>query len=156
MRVIFDGIYFYVLELAHINFFIGIFHSLLFAGGIYYIISRSLGPEFGASVGVVFAFANSVSASMNTIGFCNSLNELLGSYGLKIVDGDVNDVRIVGTISILIMILICAIGMDWEAKAQNFLIAVIVIAMLDFLIGTIIGPTSDVQIAQGFTGFRCK
>lgn len=50
------------------------------SGGIYYIISRSLGPEFGASVGVVFAFANSVNASMNTIGFCSSLNDLLGEY----------------------------------------------------------------------------
>lgn len=128
----------------------------IITGGIYYIISRSLGPEFGASVGVVFAFANAVSASMNTIGFCNSLNELLASYGLKIVDGDVNDVRIVGTISILVMVLICAIGMDWEAKAQNFLIAVIVIAMFDFMIGTIIGPSNDTLIAQGFTGFRCK
>lgn len=46
-------------------------------GGIYYIISRSLGPEFGASVGIVFAFANAVAASMNTIGFCSSVNDLL-------------------------------------------------------------------------------
>lgn len=49
-------------------------------GGIYYIISRSLGPEFGASVGIIFAFANAVAASMNTIGFCDSLNSLLGKY----------------------------------------------------------------------------
>lgn len=46
-------------------------------GGVYFIISRSLGPEFGASVGVIFAFANAVAASMNTIGFCESLNDLL-------------------------------------------------------------------------------
>jgi len=46
-------------------------------GGVYFIISRSLGPEFGASVGVVFAFANAVAAAMNTIGFCDSLNQLL-------------------------------------------------------------------------------
>jgi solute carrier family 12 (sodium/potassium/chloride transporter), member 2 len=46
-------------------------------GGIYYIISRSLGPEFGASVGIVFAFANAVAASMNTIGFCDSFNQLM-------------------------------------------------------------------------------
>lgn len=48
-------------------------------GGIYYLISRSLGPEFGASVGIVFAFANSVQASLNTIGFCSSLNDLLST-----------------------------------------------------------------------------
>lgn len=55
-------------------------------GGIYYIISRSLGPEFGASVGIVFAFANAVAASMNTIGFCDSLNDLLSECG-KASDG---------------------------------------------------------------------
>lgn len=52
-------------------------------GGVYFIISRSLGPEFGASVGVVFAFANAVSASMNTIGFCESLNVLLSELQRK-------------------------------------------------------------------------
>jgi amino acid transporter len=83
---------------------------------VYYIISRSLGPEFGASIGIVFAFANTVAASMNTIGFCDSLNDLLSSHGLKIVDGDINDVRIVGTVSIIIMCIICAFGMEWESK----------------------------------------
>ncbi|XP_057662624.1 bumetanide-sensitive sodium-(potassium)-chloride cotransporter isoform X1 [Diorhabda carinulata] len=123
-------------------------------GGIYYIISRSLGPEFGASVGVVFAFANAVSASMNTIGFCNSVSDLLSNYDLKIIDGGVNDTRIIGTVATLVMILICAVGMEWEAKAQNFLIAAIVGAMIDFMVGTFIGPVDDVQRAQGFVGFN--
>ncbi|XP_063908850.1 bumetanide-sensitive sodium-(potassium)-chloride cotransporter isoform X1 [Zophobas morio] len=123
-------------------------------GGIYYIISRSLGPEFGASVGIVFAFANSVSASMNTIGFCNSLSELLSKYDLKIIDAGINDARIVGCIALVVMIMICAVGMEWESKAQNFLIVAIVAAMVDFVVGTIIGPTSDEQRAQGFTGFN--
>ncbi|XP_072384865.1 bumetanide-sensitive sodium-(potassium)-chloride cotransporter isoform X1 [Diabrotica undecimpunctata] len=123
-------------------------------GGIYYFISRSLGPEFGASVGVVFAFANAVSASMNTIGFCNSLSDLLSNYNLYIVDGGANDTRIVGVVATLVMILICAVGMEWESKAQNFLIAAIVGAMVDFIVGTIIGPTSDLQRAQGFVGFN--
>lgn len=115
-----------------------------------------MGPEFGASVGIVFAFANAVAASMNTIGFCNSLNDLLGSFDLKIVDGGINDVRIVGSIAILVMIFICAVGMEWESKAQNFLIAIIVGAIFDFLIGTLIGPQADLEKAQGFTGFSCK
>lgn len=125
------------------------------SGGLYYVISRSLGPEFGAPVGVVFAFANAVSASMNTIGFCDSLNDLLKMYELKIVDGGSNDVRIVGSIAILLMTLVCALGMEWETKVQNFSIAVIIIAMCDFMIGTITGPLTDEQIAKGFTGFRC-
>lgn len=123
-------------------------------GGIYYIVSRSLGPEFGASVGVVFAFANAVAASMNTIGFCNSLNDLLKSYNVQIIDGGINDTRIVGTIAILIMIIICAVGMEWEVKAQNVLIVIIAGAIIDFFVGTVIGPKNNLEISQGFTGFE--
>ncbi|XP_059486359.1 bumetanide-sensitive sodium-(potassium)-chloride cotransporter [Neocloeon triangulifer] len=122
-------------------------------GGIYYIISRSLGPEFGASVGIVFAFANAVAASMNTIGFCDSLNDLLKSHGLKIIDGGINDVRLVGMIALVIMIVICAVGMEWEVKAQNVLVVIISGAIVDFIVGTLRGPQSDEQIVKGFPGW---
>ncbi|KAL7038044.1 hypothetical protein ACKWTF_009435 [Chironomus riparius] len=125
-------------------------------GGIYYIISRSLGPEFGASVGVVFAFANAVAAAMNTIGFCESLNDLLKNHGLKIVDGGVNDVRIVGMVALVIMIIICAVGMEWEVKAQNVLVVIIVGAIFDFMIGALMGPRSSVDVAKGFNGFSME
>lgn len=125
-------------------------------GGIYYIISRSLGPEFGASVGIVFAFANAVAAAMNTIGFCDSLNDLLKNHGLKIVDGGVNDVRIVGMVALVIMIIICAVGMEWEVKAQNVLVVIIVGAIFDFLIGALMGPRSDEDKAKGFNGFSME
>lgn len=125
-------------------------------GGIYYIISRSLGPEFGASVGVVFAFANAVAASMNTIGFCNSLNDLLGSYGLKIIDGGINDTRIIGIVALMIMIVICAVGMEWEVKAQNVLILIIVGAIIDFMVGAAMGPGSTELVSKGFPGFSAE
>lgn len=64
----------------------------------------------------MFAFANAVAASMNTIGFCDSLNDLLKTYDLKIIDNGINDVRIVGIVALIVMILICAIGMEWESK----------------------------------------
>ncbi|XP_072938036.1 bumetanide-sensitive sodium-(potassium)-chloride cotransporter [Epargyreus clarus] len=122
-------------------------------GGIYYIISRSLGPEFGASVGIIFAFANAVAASMNTIGFCDSLNTLLRELGNSgIIDNGYNDVRIVGTIALVVMCIICAVGMDWESKAQNFLIAIIVGAIVDFIVGTLMGPRSNEEISKGFVG----
>ena len=123
------------------------------SGGIYYIVSRSLGPEFGASLGVIFAFANAVAASMNTIGFCDSFKDLLSHHGLKILDGGVNDTRIIGTVAILVMIIVCAVGMEWEVKAQNFLIVTIVAAVIDFIVGTVMGPKNDTQVAEGFTGF---
>jgi len=70
----------------------------------------------------VFAFANAVAASMNTIGFCDSLNDLLKTNNLKIIDNSANDVRIVGIIALVVMILICAIGMEWESKVLDLII----------------------------------
>lgn len=64
--------------------------------------------------------------------------------------------KILGTVAILVMILVCAVGMDWEAKAQNFLIATILGAMVDFIVGTIIGPKSTEEQAKGFVGFNSK
>ncbi|XP_013140300.1 PREDICTED: bumetanide-sensitive sodium-(potassium)-chloride cotransporter-like [Papilio polytes] len=125
-------------------------------GGVYYLVSRSLGAEFGASVGIIFACANAVAASMNTIGFCESLNELMKFHGLKIIDNDVNDIRIVGTIALLVMCLICAVGMDWETKTQNFLITVIVVAIAAYVTGALLGPTTATQRAQGFIGINLE
>lgn len=44
--------------------------------------------------------------------------------------------------------------MEWETKAQNFLIVTIVLAIFNFLIGAAIGPQGNMDsIAKGFVGF---
>lgn len=52
-------------------------NGLVRGGGIYFMISRSLGPEFGGAVGAIFAFANATAVAMHTVGFAESLNDLL-------------------------------------------------------------------------------
>lgn len=91
-------------------------------GGTYYMISRSLGPDFGASIGVIFAVANAVAVAMYTIGFCESLNDLLKTFDLKIIDNGVNDVRIIGTITIILLTGIVVIGLEWETKVKQKLL----------------------------------
>lgn len=46
-------------------------------GGAYYLISRSLGPEFGGSIGLIFAFANAVAVAMYVVGFAETVVEIL-------------------------------------------------------------------------------
>lgn len=38
------------------------------SGGVYFMISRNLGPEFGSAVGILFYLANTVATSMYLVG----------------------------------------------------------------------------------------
>ena len=41
------------------------------------MISRSLGPEFGGSIGVVFSLANAIAAAMYIVGFAETVQVLM-------------------------------------------------------------------------------
>lgn len=41
------------------------------------MISRSLGPEFGGSIGVVFSLANAIGAAMYIVGFAETVQALM-------------------------------------------------------------------------------
>lgn len=55
-----------------------------------------MGPEFGGSIGLIFSVANAVGAAMYVVGFAETVRDLLKEYQLEIVDGGLNDVRIIG------------------------------------------------------------
>lgn len=48
-------------------------------GGAYYMISRSLGPEFGGSIGLVFYVGQVLNAGMNVVGFCEPFLQNFGN-----------------------------------------------------------------------------
>src|SRR4051812_7251153 len=48
-------------------------------GGAYYLISRSLGPEFGGSIGIVFYLGMVFNTSMNSVGLIDCFIENFGS-----------------------------------------------------------------------------
>ncbi|KAL3041279.1 hypothetical protein OYC64_019472 [Pagothenia borchgrevinki] len=106
-------------------------------GGAYYLISRSLGPEFGGSIGLIFAFANAVAVAMYVVGFAETVVELLAGVDAIMTD-EINDVRIIGTITVILLLGISVAGMEWEAKAQIFLLIVLIAAIINYFIGTFI------------------
>ena len=42
-------------------------------GGVYYVISRTLGPSIGGSIGIMFTIANTISVGTYVVGFSESL-----------------------------------------------------------------------------------
>ncbi|XP_041825803.1 solute carrier family 12 member 2 isoform X2 [Melanotaenia boesemani] len=106
-------------------------------GGAYYLISRSLGPEFGGSIGLIFAFANAVAVAMYVVGFAETVGELLKSAD-AVMTSETNDIRIIGTITVIVLLGISVAGMEWEAKAQIFLLFVLITAIINYFIGSFI------------------
>lgn len=49
-------------------------------GGAYYMISRSLGPEFGGAIGIIFFIGQILNSSLNVVGF---IEPLLVNFGKK-------------------------------------------------------------------------
>uniref|UniRef100_A0A4W5NSD1 Solute carrier family 12 member 2 n=1 Tax=Hucho hucho TaxID=62062 RepID=A0A4W5NSD1_9TELE len=114
-------------------------------GGAYYLISRSLGPEFGGSIGLIFAFANAVAVAMYVVGFAETVSVDC------IMTDEINDIRIVGTITVILLLGISVAGMEWEAKAQIFLLVVLITAIFNYFIGSFIPLQS--KESQGFFGY---
>ncbi|KTF91339.1 hypothetical protein cypCar_00031501 [Cyprinus carpio] len=120
-------------------------------GGAYYLISRSLGPEFGGSIGLIFAFANAVAVAMYVVGFAETVVELLDSIDALMTD-EINDIRIVGTLTVILLLGISVAGMEWEAKAQIVLLVILVAAICNYFIGSFIPLKS--KESQGFFGYN--
>ncbi|CAJ0952100.1 unnamed protein product [Ranitomeya imitator] len=122
-------------------------------GGAYYLISRSLGPEFGGAIGLIFAFANAVAVAMYVVGFSETVVELLQENNALMVD-ELNDIRIIGAITVVLLLGISVAGMEWEAKAQILLLVILILAIVDFFIGTVI-PMEDKK-PKGFFGYKAE
>ncbi|KRY91063.1 Solute carrier family 12 member 2 [Trichinella pseudospiralis] len=122
------------------------------SGGVYYIVSRTLGPEFGGSIGIIFCLANVTATAITITGFAETVVSLMGRFHTQLVDGEIMDIRIIGWITGCVLLMIVFTGVNFEAKAQIVLMVVLVASVLNYYIGTFI-PVSEEQMARGVTGY---
>ncbi|CAM9800372.1 unnamed protein product [Lampetra planeri] len=123
-------------------------------GGTYFMVSRTLGYELGAPFGILYSFAAAVGIAMHTVGFAETLRDILHASNLIMVD-KVNDIRIIGVITVTFLLAIAMAGLAWENKAQLIFFVLIIISLLNYLLGTVM-PATPEKMSKGFFNYNAK
>ncbi|EHK41830.1 hypothetical protein TRIATDRAFT_29516 [Trichoderma atroviride IMI 206040] len=118
-------------------------------GGAYYLISRSLGPEFGGSIGILFYLAQALNTAMNVVGLIDCIRLNMGSnfpqgywtgYGLQ-------------TAALVLCTCLCLLGSSTFAKASNALLIILTVAVMSIPVSAILkSPFEDAIAGVKFTG----
>jgi solute carrier family 12 sodium/potassium/chloride transporter 2 len=100
------------------------------AGGVYYVLSRSMGIPIGGSIGIALFIGTAFSIALYIIGFSESFNGYFG-YGASI-----NDIRITGTIALVSLTALALISTSVALKAQFIILAAIIISLVSIVFGS--------------------
>ncbi|QEG41649.1 APC family permease [Roseimaritima ulvae] len=115
-------------------------------GGAYFLISRSLGVEFGGAIGLVFFLAQAISVAMYVIGFSEAFVGSVPS-GLS--------VTVLATITNVAVFMCVIIGAGWTIKLQFFILATLALSLVSFTVGAADEfrlLTLQANMASQFTG----
>jgi amino acid transporter len=97
-------------------------------GGDYYLISRTLGVEFGGAIGIVLFLADSVSIAFYAVGFGEALNGIL-PVAAKL------SVPVIAALAVAFLLIFAWLGADWATRLQYSIMSVIAAALLSFFYG---------------------
>ncbi|PWN40963.1 hypothetical protein IE81DRAFT_325052 [Ceraceosorus guamensis] len=125
-------------------------------GGAYYLISRSLGPEFGGSIGLVFFLGQALNAAMNVLGFVESLTDAFGESrgsGGFLPEGPWFNF-FYGSLVLVLSTLVCLTGSALFARATLALAIVLGVSILSIPVSSFaVAPFSDPERGAYYTGW---
>jgi amino acid transporter len=97
-------------------------------GGDYYLISRTLGLEFGGSIGIVLYLAQSVSIAFYCIGFAEVVTELV-SIDWKWFP------QVIAAGAVAFLFVLAWLGADWATRFQYAVMSILSLALVSFFVG---------------------
>ncbi len=98
-------------------------------GGDYYLISRTLGLEFGGAIGIVLFLAQSVSIGFYCIGFGEALSGILAANGYAI------HTQLIALTALIFLFALAWTGADLATKFQYMVMVFIILALVSFYAG---------------------
>lgn len=113
------------------------------SGGVYFLISNTMGSRVGGSIGLLYCFGQAVGCALNVLGFGESVAGLIG------FPNNVWMIRLCAASAVLLLGVINVAGVKWVIKLQFALLVVLLLAALDFIIGSFV--TKDA--AAGIDGW---
>lgn len=114
------------------------------AGGVYYVLSRSLGLPIGGALGITLFVATALSIALYMVGFAEIFNEYIG-YGYTVIDGEkvidpevniTNTYRVSGSLGLLALTIIAFISTSIAIKSQYIILTAIVLSLFSIFLGT--------------------
>ncbi len=99
-------------------------------GGAYFLISRSLGPEFGGAIGVALFLAQALSVPFYILGFTEALTTTFPELQPEFL--------LIGLVTAVGLFVVNYVGAHWAIKAQYFILSVLVLAIVVFLGGALL------------------
>ncbi|XP_068140451.1 solute carrier family 12 member 9 [Drosophila tropicalis] len=127
-------------------------------GGVYFMISRTLGLEFGGSIGTLFFFANVVGSAMAISGCTEGIMNDFGpesSFGVSVLPGGPWWSFLVSSLINTCMLLVCLVGAALFAKTSVIILGTVIICLFATYISFLAkGETNDtIPDARNATGF---